>query len=67
MGKILKASELRELDVESLKRKAEELRREQLITRIAHSSQQLKNPLKLRVLRREVARTLTILKEKGAS
>jgi len=67
MGKILKPSELRELDVESLKRKAEELRREQLITRIAHSSQQLKNPLKLRVLRREVARTLTILKEKGAS
>ena len=67
MGKILKPSELRELDVESLKRKAEELRREQLITRIAHSTQQLKNPLKLRVLRREVARTLTILKEKGAS
>jgi large subunit ribosomal protein L29 len=67
MGKILKASELRELDRESLKRKIDELRRELLITRIAHSTQQLKNPLKLRVLRREVARTLTILKEKGAS
>ena len=67
MAKILKASELRELDRESLKRKIDEVRRELLTTRIAHSTQQLKNPLKLRVLRREIARTLTILNEKGAS
>lgn len=61
----MKTSELRELGIEELKRKADELRREVLSARIARSNQQLKNPLKLRWLRREVARILTLIKEKG--
>ena len=63
----MKAKELRELEVEALKKKAEDLRREHLSSRIAQSIQQLKNPLKLRGLRREIARVLTILREKGES
>ena len=48
-----------------LKRKVGELRRELLSVRIQHAGQQLKNPLKLRELRREIARILTIINEKA--
>lgn len=58
-------SELRELTVDELNKKADELRRELLSARIAKTNQQLKNPLKLRVLRRGIARILTIVHEKG--
>lgn len=61
----MKTSELRELGVAELKKKAEDLRRELLSARIAAANQQLKNPLKLRELRREIARVLTIIGEKG--
>jgi large subunit ribosomal protein L29 len=62
----MKASELRELTVPELNKKADELRRELLLARVARANQQLKNPLKLRSLRREIARILTIISEKGA-
>jgi len=61
----MKASEMRELGVEELKKKSEELWRQLLIARISQVNQQLKNPLKLRYLRREIARALTIIREKG--
>lgn len=60
----MKASELRELGIEELNKKAEDLRREYLSARIAKANQQIKNPLKLRELRRDIARVLTILAEK---
>ena len=60
----MKAKELRELTVDELKRKAETLRRELFSARIARVKQQLKNPLKLRDLKREIARALTIIREK---
>ncbi len=59
----MKTSELREMAESELKRKVEELRRELLSTRIQHAGQQLKNPLKLREIRREIARVLTIIAE----
>jgi len=62
----MKASELRELGIDELNKKADDLRRELLLARIAKANQQLKNPLKLRSLRREIARILTIVHEKGA-
>ncbi|MEA3494209.1 MAG: 50S ribosomal protein L29 [Candidatus Margulisiibacteriota bacterium] len=62
----MKTSELRELTVDELNKKADELRRELLSARIAKTNQQLKNPLKLRELRRGIARVLTIVHEKGA-
>jgi large subunit ribosomal protein L29 len=61
----MKASELRELGVDELNKKADDLRRELLSARIAKANQQLKNPLKVRVLRREIARILTIIHEKN--
>ena len=62
----MKISELRELGIEELQKKAADLRRELLSTRISSAAQQLKNPLKLRELRREIARVLTLIAEKGA-
>ncbi len=60
----MKTSELRELTELELKKKAGDLRGELLKLRIQRANQQLKNPLKLREVRREIARVLTILKEK---
>lgn len=60
-----KASELREMGVPELRQKLEELRRELLNLRIQRANQQLKNPLRLREVRRAVARVLTILREKA--
>ncbi len=62
----MKTAELRELTVDELNKRADELRRELLSARIAKTSQQLKNPLKLRELRRGIARILTIVHQKGA-
>ena len=62
----MKASELRELTVDELKKREQDLRRELVMARIAKVNQQLKNPLKLRDLRRDVARTLSVIREKGA-
>jgi large subunit ribosomal protein L29 len=61
----MKASELRELGVDELRKREGELRRELLTARIANANQQLKNPLKLRELRRDIARVLTLIREKG--
>ena len=61
----MKTSEIRELSLPEIKRKVAELRRELLHTRFQQAGQQLKNPLKLRTVRREVARFLTIMQEKG--
>ena len=61
----MKAAELRELGIEELKKREDDLRRELMLSRIAKTNQQLKNPLKTRILRREIARILTIIREKG--
>lgn len=61
----MKASELRELGVEELRKRESDLRRELVSARIAKVNQQLKNPLKLRELRRDIARILSVIREKG--
>lgn len=58
-------NELAELSVDELHKKAATLRHELFQARIARVNQQLKNPLKLRQLRRDIARVLTVLKGKG--
>ncbi|MFA5113591.1 MAG: 50S ribosomal protein L29 [Candidatus Margulisiibacteriota bacterium] len=62
----METKELRELTVAELQKKAAELRRELLTLRIQRANQQLKNLLKLREVRRAIARVLTIIQEKGA-
>jgi len=61
----MKTSELRELTIDELKKREDDLRKELVLARFAKTNQQLKNPLKLRELRRGIARILTIINEKG--
>ncbi len=60
----MKASELRELSVEELVQKSDELRTELVTARLARATGQLEDTAKLRTLRRDVARAETILAEK---
>ena len=60
----MKPSELRGLGAEELKGKGEELSRELFNLRFRHASGQLENSARLRLIRRELARVKTILRER---
>ncbi|MCB5230477.1 MAG: 50S ribosomal protein L29 [Candidatus Cloacimonas sp.] len=60
----MKASELRELSVEELKTKLEDLREELFNLRFQNARNPLENPLKMRFVRKDIARVLTILTER---
>ena len=60
----MKAVELRELSVEELHAKGEELRREAFMAKVRHATGQLENTARLRLLRRDIARVQTVLHEK---
>lgn len=59
-----KASELRELTVDELRQRARELDDQLFRMRIQKALGQLETPIKLRTMRRERARVLTVLREK---
>lgn len=59
------ATELRDLDVESLDARVRELDDQLFRMRIQQSMGQLDAPSKLRVARRDLARVKTILREKA--
>ena len=61
----MKAVELRELDVDGLQAKVQELDDQLFRMRIQKSMGQLEAPGKMKTVRRERARILTILKEKA--
>jgi len=63
----MKASKLRELSVVELEQKLNETMRRLLQLKFKNVSGQLKNPLDIRLLRRDIARMKTILAEKGMS
>jgi large subunit ribosomal protein L29 len=60
----MKASELREMTREEILRKLGEMRDEQFKLRLRRSAEELPNPLRLRLLRRDIARCLTVLRAK---
>ncbi len=60
----MKASELRELSPEELVTKASELRDELFNARVRHSTGQLEDTAKLNRLRRDLARTETVMRER---
>jgi large subunit ribosomal protein L29 len=60
----MKAEKIREMSAEDLKGKAKELQEQLFRLRFQKSLGQLDNALKLRETRREIARVLTVLKEK---
>ncbi len=58
----MKASELREMTADELVRKVTELRDEQFKLRLRKSAEDLPNPVRLRLLRKDIARCLTVLR-----
>ena len=63
----MKPSAIREMGVEELKHKETELREQLFRLRVQKSIGQLDNALKLRETRRDIARVMTILKQKQVS
>ncbi len=61
----MKASKVRELTGEELTKKEQDIREELFRLRFQHVTGQLENPIRLRHLRRDLARTITIRKEKA--
>jgi large subunit ribosomal protein L29 len=60
----MKARELRELSIPELKEKLSQLREEFLNLRFQKTIHKLENPMGIRQVRRDIARILTILREK---
>ncbi len=60
----MKAGELRKLKPEELRKKADELKMELLKLRFQQRISGLDDPMKIRNTRRDIARVLTILREK---
>lgn len=61
---MMKTKELRELAVDELEQKQRDLRKEHFDLRKVKVAGKLENPLKLRLLRRDMARIQTILNER---
>jgi large subunit ribosomal protein L29 len=62
----MKAQELNKLSVEELKQKLTEGREELFNLRFKHATAQLKNTSELPRAKRDIARILTVLGQKGA-
>ncbi len=60
----MKAEKIREMGVDDLRHKEKELREQLFRLRFQKSLGQLDNALKLKEARRDIARVLTVLKEK---
>ncbi len=60
----VKPSALRDLTADDIKARVAELREDLFNLRFRNTMKQLDNPLKIRESRREMARLLTVLKEK---
>lgn len=60
----MKASELRQYSVDELRKKERELRKELMDMRFQKSIGRLDNPAKYRQLKRDLARVLTVIREK---
>ena len=62
----MKASELRQMSVEQLNAKLAELKGELFNLRFQHSINQLDNPHRIADVKKDIARVMTILREKNA-
>ncbi len=63
----MKPGVLRDLPLDELRQKHDDLEQEYFGLRIKHALGQLENPLIIRSVRRDIARTKTLLRENGIS
>ena len=62
----MKAAELKTLTVEQLNEKLKELKTELFNLRFQHAINQLDNPHKITDVKRDIARVMTVLRQKNA-
>ena len=62
----MKASELKVLGTEELNAKLKELKEELFNLRFQHAINQLENPHRIVEVKRDIARVMTVLREKNA-
>ena len=60
----MKTAELRKMTTAELEAKAAELKKDLFFLRMQHATNQLENPVKIAVVKKEIARVKTIIREK---
>ena len=60
----MKANEIRNLSVEELDKKLQELKKDLFMLRMQHATNHLDNPIKISNVRRDIARVKTVLRQK---
>ena len=61
---MMKAKELKNLSVEELTKKLEELKKDLFMLRMQHATNQLDNPMQIALVKKDIARVKTIIREK---
>ena len=61
---MMKAKELKNLSVEELGTKLEDLKKDLFMLRMQHATNQLDNPLQIAAVKKDIARIKTIIREK---
>ena len=61
---MMKAKELKNLSVEELDKKLDELKKDLFMLRMQHATNQLDNPTRLNAVKKDIARIKTIIREK---
>ena len=61
---MMKAKELKNLSVEELTKKLDELKKDLFMLRMQHATNQLDNPLQINATKKDIARVKTIIREK---
>ncbi|MEA4965851.1 MAG: 50S ribosomal protein L29 [Oscillospiraceae bacterium] len=62
----MKTVELREMTTAELEAKAADLKKDLFFLRMQHATNQLDNPIKISVVKKDIARVKTIIREKQA-
>ena len=60
----MKAKELREMTTAELETKLAELKKDLFFLRMQHATNQLDNPLKINLVKKDIARIKTVIREK---
>ena len=61
---MMKAKELKSLNVEELTKKLNELKKDLFMLRMQHATNQLDNPMQIAAVKKDIARVKTIIREK---
>ena len=60
---MMKAKELKNLSVEDLAKKLDELKKDLFMLRMQHATNQLDNPIRIAEVKKDIARVKTIIRE----